>query len=173
MRISVTGSWKSKRLQIGFTLLEVMVVLVIIGVITGFAVLSVNYGSVGRLDEEARRLERLLSLARDEAIFLGRQYGVRFRPNSYEFCRLQAGGEWLPLNDSEWLPKRELPSGIQLKLAVEGANVDLGAAVDKPQIFFLSSGESSAFVLHIETPEQRVYRLQADAFGQLGIETLH
>jgi hypothetical protein len=59
---------------------------------------------------------------------------------------------------------------MQIKLAVEGAAVDL-SAVARPQIFFLSSGESSPFVLQINAPEQRVYRLRADAFGQLSSET--
>ena len=51
----------------GFTLLEIMVVLVLVGIITSFALLSVGGGPRERLAEEARRLAALVELHQQEA----------------------------------------------------------------------------------------------------------
>ena len=52
----------------GFTLLELMVVLVLIGIILTFAVLSLRGDKLAEeMERESRRLATLVSLANDEA----------------------------------------------------------------------------------------------------------
>ena len=65
MAILVTGI--STRAD-GFTLLEVMVTLVLIGIITTFAVLAVPGGSDDRADQELRRLRALIELNHQQAL---------------------------------------------------------------------------------------------------------
>ena len=57
-----------RRVQTGFTLVEVLVVALIIGVVMAFVSLSINpTGPADRLDTEAKRLEALATTAADDA----------------------------------------------------------------------------------------------------------
>lgn len=70
----------------GFTLVELLVVILIIGVILSFTVISVSPNSRdGMLKEESSRLLQLIKLASDEAILQSRSVGVRFQPEGYSF----------------------------------------------------------------------------------------
>jgi general secretion pathway protein H len=63
----------------GFSLLELLVVVTIIGIFAGAAVLSL--GVVGRdreIERETLRLQSLLSLLREEALMQSRDYGLLF-----------------------------------------------------------------------------------------------
>ena len=55
----------------GFTLLEIMVVMVLIGILSSLAVLSIGGGPRDRLAEEGRRLAALVELHQQEAILTG------------------------------------------------------------------------------------------------------
>ena len=63
--------------QRGFTLLEVVVVLVIVGIITGFAVLSFGTGSNrDRVESEGRRLVAMLAHQRELAMMQFSERGL-------------------------------------------------------------------------------------------------
>ena len=68
----------ARRWSAGFTLMEVMVVLVLIGIITSFAVLSVGGRTGQRLAEEGQRLIALVELHQQEAILSGELRAIRF-----------------------------------------------------------------------------------------------
>jgi general secretion pathway protein H len=70
----------------GFTLIEILVVLVIMTVIISLAVLSI--GTTGRdtqLDEESRRIEGLVDILHERALLEGRDFGLRIEPAGYGF----------------------------------------------------------------------------------------
>ena len=70
----------------GFTLLEIMAVLVIIGIVLTFVTLSTGGGGrVEQMQREANRLAALLALAKEEAIMRGEQLALRVGENDYEF----------------------------------------------------------------------------------------
>ena len=79
----------------GFTLLELMVVLVLIGIIISFAVLSLGGDKISELmEQETRRLATLLELAADEAVLRGEELAVNFTDDGYEFLLLQEDAGW-------------------------------------------------------------------------------
>ncbi len=78
----------------GFTLLEVMVVLVLIGIITSLALLSVGGGPKERLAEEGQRLAALIQLHQQEATLSGDSRGVRFSRTGYAILRQGEKGAW-------------------------------------------------------------------------------
>jgi len=156
----------------GFTLLELMVVMVLIGIIFSFAMLSMGGDDVAEMMErEARRLETLLALANDEAIVRGEELGVRFTDEGYEFLVLALDGWNLP--DDGLLKAYTLPADIHMKLEIEGEQ-SLGAEDTEdeveppPQVLILSSGEMTPFEVTFDsTLSDYRYRLTASLMGEV------
>lgn len=144
------------RFQRGFTLLELMIVVVIISIMLAAAMLSMSFSSMDRvLKEEGRRLSALLSYARQEAILQTRDLGFRVEDNGYRFLALNTiTGQWTSADFDEALRSRNFPADIEASLWIEGAAFDIGVSEEEeenaqnlPQVFILSSGEVSPFEL--------------------------
>ncbi|MGO9038995.1 MAG: prepilin-type N-terminal cleavage/methylation domain-containing protein, partial [Steroidobacteraceae bacterium] len=61
----------------GFTLVEILVVVVIMAVVISLAVLSIGVsGRDSQLDEESRRIEGLVDLLHERAVLEGRDFGL-------------------------------------------------------------------------------------------------
>ena len=103
----------------GFTLLEIMAVIVIIGIVLTFMTLSTGGDNrAEQMQREAQRLLELLELASDEAVMRSEQLALRVGENDYEFMILE-GNQWLPLSDDRPLRPRQLPKGIELRLELD------------------------------------------------------
>ena len=98
----------------GFTLIEILAVLVIIAVLV--AILVPQLGSLGddrELDREARRLAALYELATEEAAMQGRELGLRFGIDDYAFYDLEPEtGAWIELSGDDLLRPRTLPEDV-------------------------------------------------------------
>jgi general secretion pathway protein H len=109
MRTLVPGWTKNTRrpsaVSLGFTLLELLVVLVIVGITLGAVVLNASPSPRQMLYNEAHRIALLMQLARDEAIV--RNQAIAFESDSthYRFL-VRQGNEWLPLIGDELLRER-------------------------------------------------------------------
>lgn len=168
MPTSATGIWKAERRQTGFTLLEIMVVLVLIGIITTFAVLSLRSRDE-RLSEEVQRLVAVLELNRQEALFQGEQRGAFFTETGYVLLQQDAEGHWLPLPAGGLAAARQLPSGFMFGLEVEGRPVSF-AADTVPQVLWYSSGEATEFRLALYADgEKQPVVLSGDLAGRLSV----
>lgn len=161
----------------GFTLLEVMVVLVLISIIFSFAVLSVSRNDLDEvMKRETLRLSTLIDMANDEAVIRGEELAIHFTDTGYTFLVLQLDG-WQELQDDRLLQPHELPKGISVRIAVEGDPPGLGKQDKKtkdvltPQVYLLSSGEMTPFSVTFEADHGRVrYHLTASMLGKLDWE---
>jgi general secretion pathway protein H len=157
----------------GFTLIELMVALVIMGVVLTFFTLSA--GGDRRAEEmqrEAQRLLALLQMASDEAQMRSEQLAMRVGDTDYSFMILD-NNQWREITDDPPLRPRKLPAGIELRLELQD-NPPPGLTAqneDQPQVFLLSSGEMTPFVLTFSAPdsEQR-YHIKATLLGHLELE---
>jgi general secretion pathway protein H len=141
----------------GFTLLEVLVVLVIIGIITAMAVVST--GVLGRdrqMDQEAQRLQAVLAQAREESMLDGRDVGVRVDRQGYDFLRFNGRtAAWEPVVGDALLRSRDLPGGVNASLRLEAREVQLKPRTaptedegpGQPQIVVMASGDVVPFEL--------------------------
>lgn len=93
--ISATGP---RRRETGFTLVEVMVVVTLIGLVAGLAMLSVPDPRPS-VTLEAERFGARLQRAQEEAILTNRAVEVALTPSGYAFRVRDAGG-WRPLTDA-------------------------------------------------------------------------
>lgn len=156
----------------GFTLLEIMVVMVLIGILTSLAVLSIGGGPQDRLAEAGQRLAALLELHRQEAILSGELRGIRFERNGYTMLKLDAQGVWRAPNATD-TPYHPWPEDITLGLWVEGRPVRIEKS-DFPQVLLLNSGEMTEFSAVFRLADDSaldapLYRVAGDAMGRLTI----
>ncbi len=130
----------------GFTLIEILVVMVIIGVVTGVALLSIGSGGRDReVKQEAQRLAAVLQLASQHAVMQSTQLGLRVGGDGYSFLELDHG-EWRPVPRDTALGHHRLPDGMRLELYVEGLAAKLASGDEpRPQVLVLSSGEMTPF----------------------------
>lgn len=160
----------------GFTLLELLIVIVIMGLMATFAVLSLGSRALDeRLDTEARRLFELITLAAEEAVLQGTELGLIHTADGYAFLVLK-DGKWLPFEDAGALRPRTLNEPFFLELRVEDRPVGPARLDDdkvdlKPQVLLLSSGEVTAFRLNLRARNYGVYfQLEGDVLGRLKLE---
>ena len=121
--------------QRGFTLLELLLVVMIMGLAIGLVSFSVNTGSdAAELREEANRFASQSSLVMEEAILSGYPWGIEFYRQLDQEGRERYGYRWLSYTEEDgWLPEApyEMPGegqfspGIRLELQVEGAEVSI------------------------------------------------
>jgi len=174
---SLRTSCTRSRTQPGFTLLEILVVVLIVGIVATFAVIGIGGRSIDdRLDIEARRLNELLAFAAEEAVLQGAEYGLRVTTAGYEFVRLNpADGMWTPFDDGVLRP-RDLDEPFYLELSVDGRRAAPAdpEAIDPPpvpQVLLLSSGEVTAFSLTVRARSHPSwFTLDGDVLGRLKLE---
>ena len=152
--------------QRGFTLVELLVVLVLIGSLAGLAVLGGGIAGPAReLRGEAERLAGLISVLAEEAVLDNREYGLRIEPDRWQVLTYD-GVRWLPW---EGKPAQRLPHGVQASLDIEGQPLLLagakGSAVAAPQVLILSSGELSPFRLRLAERHANGLRLELSSDG--------
>jgi general secretion pathway protein H len=116
----------------GFTLIEIMVVVVIIGLISAGVLLSVNLtGKDHDLEKESDRLLTLVNYAREEAELQTREIGIIFHNDGYQFVAYDARrGLWREVYEDDVLRLRKLPDGLDVKLIVDARPVVLTPTSD-------------------------------------------
>jgi general secretion pathway protein H len=141
----------------GFTLVEILVVVVIIGVLSAGFVLSLSLagGRDNELQKESTRLFDLMNYAREQSELQTREYGIIFQDDSYEFVSYDMHRQqWRSIFEDDILRLRHLPYGLDVKLKVETRPVVLKKPADAkdktPQVMIFSSGDVTQFEVTLE-----------------------
>lgn len=116
--------------QHGFTLLELLVVVVIVAILFTYTTLAIRSDSAEDIiKKEAHRMERLVQLALEETILRGEEYGIEIFTDGYRFMRFTEN-QWLPVNDDQILRARDLPLNMELEMRLEEAGIETSNAID-------------------------------------------
>ncbi len=146
----------------GFTLIEILVVVAIVGVIALVVTLSVTGSGERQVRREAERFEALVGQACEQAELGGREIGVVVGGGGYAF-RLMAGNDWVDFPPESTLRPRRWVGGLSVVLTRDGRSVDLGTAADAtPQLVCFSSGERTPFALTLALGDAPRFRVVAD-----------
>jgi len=173
--------------QRGFTLIEIMVVVVIVATIVSIALLSVGVvGEDNELDKERRRFATLIEMAQDDATMQGREFGVELMRSSYRFVEFDPlTRQWAEVPGDELYRLRFLPEGVEFALYIDEKLIPLeedpqvleddsdsmitsGTKPYLPHLFVFASGESSVYEIRVRRP-QTDYELimRGDVLGQI------
>ncbi len=173
----------------GFTLIEILVVVIIIATISSMALLSLNLiGDDRELDTERKRLATLLEVAQDESVMQGREFGLEVLRTGYRFVEFNPlTSQWSEILGDDLYRLRQLPEGMELELYVEDKRIMLDADpkvfetpkedeismdVDDymPHLLLFSSGEMTAYEIRLrrDANDQELV-MRGDILGDIEI----
>ncbi len=157
----------------GFTLIEILIVMVIISIVTSVALLKFNRNENKRLASFANELTQTLLLAEEQAMLQPAVIGMSLNENSFQFSTYESregkSKTWRPLQDSV-LRKYEISSDIQVNLEINHQFVSLSddETIKSPQIIFSINGEVTPFVITISKKgKQTRYKIIGEADGSI------
>ena len=187
MRTSATGisiSRSSRRIVTrvarGFTLLELMIVVFVIGLVTAGVVISFSGGSRDdQLERESERLDALFDYVREQAELQTRDYGFRINSRGYSFVVFDVlANQWRPAEEDDALRERPFPEGIETEVVVEGRKVVLETRKKDvedfmPHVMIFSNGDISSFEVALwrEGTDERKdrSRIYSDESGNINL----
>jgi general secretion pathway protein H len=113
--------------QLGFTLVELLVVLVVIGITLGITAVQLMPDNRAVLREESGRLALLLENAGLEAQASGRTLGWSGEGSHYRFWEKNEYNDWVRIENDELFRPRELPEGIRIsQILIENRSIKPG-----------------------------------------------
>lgn len=148
----------------GFTLLEVMLVILMIGLLAGVVTPNFDLGSAeDKVKKPARRFKAVFDLASEYAMLNQYELGIIIKDNNYRFVAFD-GQRWADFQAEKFLEMSEIDENVDLSLELDGLpwaennllnevnfqdeeDEEDGKELLSPQIFILSSGDITPFRL--------------------------
>jgi general secretion pathway protein H len=162
----------------GFTLLEILVVLVIVAVMAGLLVVGFKDSPQQRVRREAQSLAALLNAVSDEAVMRGVELGLVIDDSGYQFVYFDPEKkQWQPARERA-LARHQFTEPYAIEFSIDGAAVDdntrqrMQAFVQlsedvalRPALLILSSGELTPFRLTLSVNEEEPVVLMSDGIN--------
>lgn len=146
--------------QTGFTLLEILVVLIIVGLLASLAVFSFGGSSQQReLKNEVRDLYLLMQTASEQAILNNRELGLQVTEEGYQFVAYEdESGDWAASEERLFRPG-SFPEWLVVTKFIESDAPRLASDEDEfvPDVYFFSSGETTPFEIEFTAGKNSDY----------------
>ena len=165
MQKSVTGMRKNNQ---GFTLIEILIVLVIIGITFGFALIAFgDFGESRRILFSVEQLVTTIRLAQQQAILESSTLGLSIDHSGYQFFQLQNNTQWKPISDKGVFKMTYFPQDTLLTL-----KTNRRAPAGAPAIIISSTGDITPFSLKFgSTKENSIALLVGKHNGDLNVNS--
>ncbi len=172
----------------GFTLIEMMLVLVLLATSAVAVIISLPESKDDKVKDEAARFHQLVQLLGEDALLNGVDYGIRIERHRYQFLELTRD-DWQPIKESKYFTEVDVGEDINLRVEIGGYSwqdkdrlFKPGSLFDEdmfaeqtdknkikpPQVVVMASGEYTPFTLDFEVDRQnQFWHVQADELGQL------
>jgi general secretion pathway protein H len=157
----------SPRRVAGFTLVELLVVILVIGLAAAVTYAQLERDPRQALEREGRRLAGAIEHASLLAQWKNRTLGLSAGGGSYRFWQrgaTDAGETWTELSDDDALAPRTLPAPLAVTPRSYAGQVVPPSAV----LPLVPSGRNEPFVIELDAPEWRVL-LAADPLNRVAI----
>lgn len=141
----------------GFTLIEILVVLVVVSMLVALATFTLGGNSQRRdLDNEAEQVFLLMQTVSEQAVLNNTEFGLVMEEDQYQFLAFdQQSGTWKPSQERlfrqralpEWLIVTKYIENDAPRLARGSEGSENGQPV--PDVVLFSSGETTPFELEL------------------------
>lgn len=148
----------------GFTLVEMLVVMLIMGILAGTVGANLLPGNRDLLRVEAERLAQLLDLAAQESRLTGTTIAWTSDGTGYRFWRRGNNDEWSEIRDDDLLRARNLPHGVTISQLRDEAS----GPQHVMRLEFPPGGAMSAFSMDMSLGAEH-YGIAASPVGDLRI----
>ena len=159
---------RAHRCNRGFTLIEILVVVVILAVVAGAVTFAVGgVGGERQLAHQAEQTQALIGYACEQAELTGHSIGVGVSTQGYRFAQLERDN-WLPFAAGDLRTRKWLET-TRAALSRDGRPLEVAAEYpEKPQLICFSSGEMTPFRLELGLSDLRMtYRLDGQPDGDI------
>ena len=157
---------KARSISKGFTLIEILVVLLIITVLAGVTIARLpTFAQNAEFETEIRRLELLFNMAHQESILDSTEFGFRLTDDGYKFLKFDDGSQSWTDAESPF-HERSLPDDLNLVIRADNDDFNL-MGENLPPVLILSSGENTPFRLILQSRLQDTSRtLMSEGYGE-------
>ncbi|MFT4058401.1 MAG: type II secretion system minor pseudopilin GspH [Legionella sp.] len=151
----------------GFTLIEIMIVIVIIGITVGFALIAFgDFGETKRILFAAEQLAHNLQLAQQQATLETSTLGLKIDNSSYQILQLQNNTQWAPVANKGIFKVNYFPNNTVITL-----NTNTLTHSGAHAIIINDSGDMTPFSLSFGTSkENKIATLLGTRNGDLKFE---
>ncbi len=181
---TITNKTKTKQSLTGFTLIEVMVVIVLIGLMASAVQFTFNGNDPDKvLDKESQRFSAIFNTAAEYSMLNNIELGLMVEDNTYQFLAFD-GEAWVRTSDTPFLAPYTLPETVTIVLTLDDLPLDepplinvlheeneeselefSGSELDEeekliPQVYILSGGDLTPFTLRFQLKD----RFDADSY---------
>lgn len=148
----------------GFTLIEILIVIVIIGITLSFALLAFgDFGESKKVLFAAEQLQSSLKLTQQQAILETSTYGLTINNKGYQILKFKDNSSWGPVSNKGIFKPFSFPTNTYIILKSSLHNTG-----NAPHIIINASGDITPFILTIGINQsQRIATLKSSQNGDL------
>lgn len=169
--------------DVGFTLIEILIVLVIMAVLAGAVSVSVvGADRTIKLKDLAENISLVIPLGQEQAILQPTQIGMVFSDHDYSFYKYVPSdsdptqGDWQPIHGEPGFDSKTFSTSFKLKITTPENQTEVIATHDtliRPQIIMYSSGDITAFKMTLSIGSSPpLFLITGSSDGNITLERL-
>lgn len=149
----------------GFTLMEILIVIVIISIVASVATLTIHFNQNKQMESLAHQLVNQISLAQEEAMLRPIVLGIAINRNSIQFYSYNEQNSTWQLEKHNYFRVRSIPDNTVIHLKINDKSIPEDG---KPHLIISSNGEIPSFIIAIGKPdEEPLYQVIGEENGNV------